>query len=129
VRLWDPTSGEQIGDPLEGHGGVVWWVAFSPDGGLLASAGFDGTVRLWDPTSGQQISDPLERHALDVRDVAFSPDGGLLASAGQEGTVRLSDSVWEPDRGCELAAPYVRSAQIERYLPDGIEVRACTHID
>src|SRR5437879_794342 len=61
-------------------------VAFSPDGKVLASAGFDATVRLWRLADGKELH-RLEGHPFDVRCVAFAPDGRLLASAGQQGQV------------------------------------------
>jgi WD40 repeat protein len=90
VRLWDPNSGQPIGQPLTGHTHGVWGVAFSPDGKLLATASADGTVRLWDPNSGQPIGDPLTGHTGTVNSVAFSPDGKRLATGGgTDATVRL----------------------------------------
>ena len=46
VRLWDVETGACV-KTLEGHGGWVTSVCFSPDGKQLASGSWDETVRVW----------------------------------------------------------------------------------
>ncbi len=47
-----PTSGAGRPTLLRGHGAGVLGLAFSADGGHLASAGNDGSLRVWDLRSG-----------------------------------------------------------------------------
>ena len=70
-------------------------VAFSPDGKVLATAGWDHAVGLWEMPSGKEIR-KLEGHTDNVWPVVFSPDGTTLATAGRDGTIRLWD--WKAGR-------------------------------
>ena len=41
---------------LTGHTAGVRSVSFSPDGALLVSGSFDGTIKLWDIASGEAVA-------------------------------------------------------------------------
>jgi hypothetical protein len=70
---------------------IVYSVAFSPDGKLVASGSDDETVRLWDAATGALLQ-TLKGHSSRVYSVAFSPDGKLVASGSSDKTVRLWDA-------------------------------------
>ena len=68
--------------------GIVYSVAFSPEGNLLAASGGDGRVRVWDIFLNQPLL-VLDGHSDTVHSVVFSPDGSLLASGSADKAVRL----------------------------------------
>jgi WD40 repeat protein/serine/threonine protein kinase len=97
VWVWDTVTGGTL-KKLEGHVGRIHALAFSRDGGLLASAADDKTVRLWNTLQGRELQ-TLRGHADLVLALAFSPDGSLLASAGKDRLIKI----WDVRTGKEIS--------------------------
>lgn len=89
VRLLDARTFADL-RVLSGHRGPVLSVAFSTEGGRLATGGADAVIKLWDVDSAQEIR-TLRGHDGPVLCVAFDPAGQRLASASTDGSVRIWD--------------------------------------
>lgn len=86
----NPVAEKQEPTTLKGHTDWVWTVAFSPDGGMLASGGFRGTLKLWDTSSGKELSS-FKADESRVWQVTFLPGGKALASVGSTNGIKLWD--------------------------------------
>jgi WD40 repeat protein len=111
---------------LAGHTELVYQLAWSPDGRMLASAGFDGKILLWDVESGKVLRtfDPPESSTRTVLGlhVAFSPNGQLLAGSYSINHVRLWDvPISSPIRSLEGAAEPLFALTVS---PDGNRLAA-----
>jgi len=95
VQLWDMTTNEPLGDPIQAHTASIFGVAISPDSTQLATSGDDSMIRLWqiaDLREGNiESAVNLSGHEDGLFDVAWHPNGQLLASASRDTTVRLWD--------------------------------------
>lgn len=78
-------------DLAAAHGGPVRALAVAPEGGALASAGFDQSVILWDLRTGRARS-VVRWHAGAVNALVALPGGGV-ASGGEDGRI----AVWGAD--------------------------------
>jgi RNA polymerase sigma factor (sigma-70 family) len=84
--LWDAASGKLRANFTTEHS--VQWLAFSPDGGTLATAELDRTAKLRDAETGKVVV-TLRPPGPGATQVAFSPDGRLLATVNTNRTIQL----------------------------------------
>ncbi len=97
IQLWGLEPIRKL-STLKGHWGDVTCLAFSPDGGTLASGAWDATARLWDTRQGQ-LRATLEAHEGRVTSVAFSPNGKTLLSSGYD---HCRARLWDVATGEEM---------------------------
>jgi WD40 repeat protein len=72
------------------HSAEALGLAFSADGGSVASTGLDGTVKVWD-TSPWKLRRTLPGHANGLVAMDFSPHSRTLALGSADGAVYLLD--------------------------------------
>jgi hypothetical protein len=120
ARLYRTEGGSLVREFL-GHKDSLYSAVLSPDGSLLATAGYDSAIKLWNVAGGTEVR-TLEGHNGAVFELAFRPDGKLLASASGDRTVKL----WNVATGERLDTlkESVKELYTLAFSPDGSRLAA-----
>jgi hypothetical protein len=87
VRVYHAATGELVRELAE-HRDALYDAEWSPDGKLLATAGYDRLVLIWNAADGKLLR-TLDAHKGAIFDLAWHPQSQLLASASADETVKL----------------------------------------
>ena len=137
IHLIDLESGKEIRD-FSAEKLSVMEFAFSPDGKLMASGGYDSDkdrenyfARLWDVETGKELRRFMHgKQGSGIASLAFSPDGKTLATLGTQAGVLLR--LFDVDTGkLRRAFPKDNGVRPDRgsvaFSPDGKTVAAATN--
>ncbi|KAL5013561.1 hypothetical protein ScPMuIL_007831 [Solemya velum] len=83
---------------LTGHEGEIFSAKFSPDGQLIASAGFDRQILFWNVYGECDNIASMSGHTGAVMEANFSTDGSQLFTASTDKTV----AVWDVEEGYRI---------------------------
>ncbi len=88
----------------------------TPDGALLATAGYDQQIKLWNTATGAELH-TLLGHNDAIYDLAIRPDGRVLASVSGDRTAKL----WDLATGARLdtLSQSLKELYAVAFSPDG----------
>lgn len=92
-----PQNPTKVVRVIEGHNDTMYTGVLSPDGKLLATAGYDRVIMIWNTLDGQLLR-KLEGHNGAIYDLDFDANGKILASASADETIK----VWRVEDGERL---------------------------
>ena len=94
ISIWDVTSGQQLGLPLDGLLGIDS-LAYSSDGKYLAATG-GYRARIWDVQSGKPVGPVLtlseNKYSHSSSRISFSPNGQFLVVTSSNGQIYIWDT-------------------------------------
>jgi WD40 repeat protein len=89
ARLWNITTGKQIGQEMR-HEGNVNGTLFNRNETSILTWSDDGTIRFWDVETGKPIGIEMQHNDI-VNGAAFNRDETAILTWSRDGTARLWD--------------------------------------
>ncbi|WP_179067326.1 WD40 repeat domain-containing protein [Nostoc sp. C052] len=99
-KVWNLETGQEKFDLRFNHHHTsdINWVAISPDGQKMISAGADKIIMLWDIKAGKYLG-KLSKHSTTIYALAIHPNGESFFSADGNGCIKI----WQWNWGEEVA--------------------------
>ncbi|PAV14701.1 nucleotide-binding-oligomerization-domain like receptor [Pyrrhoderma noxium] len=121
IIVFNVDTGEQSGEPLEGHTDSVRCLSFSYDGQYFASGSDDETINIWDVDRRKVKISTLKKHTKAVTAVNFSPSGKNVISGSKDRTIL----VWDVFTG-EVSREIECKGEVNSvtYSPNGLYILA-----
>ncbi|QRW11285.1 hypothetical protein RhiLY_10284 [Ceratobasidium sp. AG-Ba] len=93
LRLWDPETGELLGNPLNlDSDRIIGSMAVSPDGGHIIFGTLENVIYIYDTNTGLVVRESLGDRMVGVWSIAFSQSGDRFVSCSGDGTIRICDA-------------------------------------
>ena len=90
IVRWEVATGKKV--VMEGHDTWARGIAFSPDGKIVVTSGYDDRLIWWNAREAQpKPIRTVVAHDGWIRTIAVSPDGKWLASGANDRLVKLWD--------------------------------------
>ena len=101
LTLFDAKTGAVLATISHAHAGIIFVLAFSPNGRLLATVGRGAMAanvtepKIWDVATHKLTAKPAG-HTEIILSVAFSPDGKTLATCSMDNSIRFwNTTTWK----------------------------------
>ncbi len=119
--LQQAVYGVKESNRLEGHTDIVWGVAYSTDGKLLASGSNDKTIKIWQPNGA--LVQTINAHNDAITSLSLSSDGQRLATSSLDNSIRVwkrkPDSLEFEQQPLQILDGSSEGVLSVNYSPDG----------
>mmetsp|Transcript_2916 Transcript_2916/g.4481 ORF Transcript_2916/g.4481 Transcript_2916/m.4481 type:complete len:336 (+) Transcript_2916:22-1029(+) len=142
IRVWTFVTGVDnniintscISTLEEGQSRTIRCCEWSPDGKLIASASFDGSVAVWEAQDSslrhwEKISS-LEGHDSEVKSVAWNSEGNFLATCGRDKKVWVWERLLSGDFECvAMLDGHTQDVKFVKWHPTASVLFSCSYDD
>jgi ABC-type oligopeptide transport system ATPase subunit len=124
AHVWD-FRGNSMTNNLRGHTARINVVKYSPDGKMLGTGSYDGSVQLYTVGELNELPIVMKDHDSFIWDISFSADSKFLIAGTNSDVLKIWPTRAEffAEDMCNRLSRNMNSTEWELYVPAGINYR------